>query len=564
LAIPRKAPAMINDLWYKNAIIYCLSVGTYMDANGDGIGDFQGLMRRLDYLHGLGITAVWLMPFQVSPLRDDGYDVSDYYGVNPRYGTLGDFVEFAHAAKQRGIRVLIDLVVNHTSNEHHWFKEARKDPYSRYRDWYIWSKKKPPRSQHGMVFSGVQKSTWSYDEVARAWYFHRFYDFQPDLNTSNPEVQAEILKIMGFWIQLGVSGFRMDAVPFVIATKGPKVAKPVEQYDMLRSFREFLQWRQGDCIILAEANVLPKTDMEYFGADGDRMHMMFNFQANQHLFYALAAADTRPLAAALKATKPRPATAQWGIFLRNHDELDLGRLTKQQRQAVFDAFGAKPEMQLYDRGIRRRLASMLNGDQRRLELAYSLLFTLPGTPVIRYGDEIGMGDDLSLPERNCARTPMQWSNEPNGGFTKSERPTLPVISDGPYGYEHINAAIQRRHPESLLNWTERIVRMRKEVPEIGWGDFTIIPSREPAVLIIRYDWRNNSVLFIHNLDSTPREITFSTGLTGETGRLLVSLLSEDHSRGDEQGRHRLVIEGYGYRWYRVGGLDYLLRRSEVG
>jgi len=555
---------MINDLWYKNAIIYCLSVGTYMDANGDGIGDFQGLMRRLDYLHGLGITAVWLMPFQVSPLRDDGYDVSDYYGVNPRYGTLGDFVEFAHAAKQRGIRVLIDLVVNHTSNEHHWFKEARKDPYSRYRDWYIWSKKKPPRSQHGMVFSGVQKSTWSYDEVARAWYFHRFYDFQPDLNTSNPEVQAEILKIMGFWIQLGVSGFRMDAVPFVIATKGPKVAKPVEQYDMLRSFREFLQWRQGDCIILAEANVLPKTDMEYFGADGDRMHMMFNFQANQHLFYALAAADTRPLAAALKATKPRPATAQWGIFLRNHDELDLGRLTKQQRQAVFDAFGAKPEMQLYDRGIRRRLASMLNGDQRRLELAYSLLFTLPGTPVIRYGDEIGMGDDLSLPERNCARTPMQWSNEPNGGFTKSERPTLPVISDGPYGYEHINAAIQRRHPESLLNWTERVVRMRKEVPEIGWGDFVIIPSRDPAVLIIRYDWRNNSVLFIHNLDSTPREITFFTGLNGETGRLLVSLLSEDHSRGDEQGRHRLVIEGYGYRWYRVGGLDYLLRRSEVG
>jgi maltose alpha-D-glucosyltransferase/alpha-amylase len=555
---------MINDLWYKNAIIYCLSVGTYMDANGDGIGDFQGLMRRLDYLHGLGITAVWLMPFQISPLRDDGYDVSDYYGVNPRYGTLGDFVEFAHAAKQRSIRLLIDLVVNHTSNEHHWFKEARKDPHSRYRDWYIWSKKKPARSHHGMVFPGVQKSTWSYDEVARAWYFHRFYDFQPDLNTSNPEVQAEILKIMGFWIQLGVSGFRMDAVPFVIATKGPKTAKPVEQYDMLRSFREFLQWRQGDCIILAEANVLPATDMEYFGADGDRMHMMFNFQANQHLFYALAAADTRPLAAALKATKPRPATAQWGMFLRNHDELDLGRLTKQQRQIVFDAFGAKPDMQLYDRGIRRRLAPMLNGDQRRIELAYSLLFTLPGTPVIRYGDEIGMGDDLSLPERNCARTPMQWSNEPNGGFTKSERPTLPVISDGPYGYEHINAAIQRRHPESLLNWTERIVRMRKEVPEIGWGDFAIIPSRDPAVLIIRYDWRNNSVLFIHNLDSTPREITFFTGLNGETGRLLVSLLSEDHSRGDEQGRHRLVIEGYGYRWYRVGGLDYLLRRSEVG
>ena len=555
---------MINDLWYKNAIIYCLSVSTYMDANGDGIGDFQGLMRRLDYLHGLGVTAVWLMPFQVSPLRDDGYDVADYYGVDPRYGTLGDFVEFTHGAKQRGIRVLIDLVVNHTSNEHPWFKEARKDPNSKYRDWYIWSKKKPPRANHGMVFPGVQKSTWSYDEIARAWYFHRFYDFQPDLNTSNPEVQAEILKIMGFWIQLGVSGFRMDAVPFVIASKGANVKKPTEQYDMLRRFREFLQWRQGDCIILAEANVLPETDFEYFGADGDRMQMMFNFQVNQHLFYALASADIGPLAAALKKTKKRPATAQWGTFLRNHDELDLARLTKQQRQVVFDAFAPKKEMQLYDRGVRRRLATMLNGDRRRMELAYSLLFTLPGTPVIRYGDEIGMGDDLSLPERNCARTPMQWSNEPRGGFTKSDRPFLPVISGGPYGFEHVNAATQRRHPESLLNWTERIIRMRKEVPEIGWGNFQIISSRDSAVLIIRYDWRNNSVLFVHNFDSKPREISFSVGLSGEdveSGRLL-NLLSEDHSRGDREGRHRLVIEGYGYRWYRIGGLDYLLRRSE--
>ena len=556
---------MINDLWYKNAIVYCLSVGTYMDANGDGVGDFKGLMRRLDYLHGLGITAIWLMPFQVSPCRDDGYDVADYYGVDPRYGTLGDFVEFTHGAEQRGIRVLIDLVVNHTSNQHHWFKEARKDPNSRYRDWYIWSKKKPSSANTGMVFPGVQKSTWTFDKEAKAWYFHRFYEFQPDLNTSHPEVQAEILKIMGFWIQLGVSGFRMDAVPFIISTKGANVRKPEEQYDMLREFREFLQWRRGDCIVLAEANVLPETDMEYFGADGDRMHMMFNFQVNQNLFYALASSDTRPLIRALKATRPRPATAQWGMFLRNHDELDLGRLTEQQRQAVFAAFGPDPCMQLYDRGIRRRLAPMLEGDRRRLELAYSLLFTLPGTPVIRYGDEIGMGDDLSLPERNCARTPMQWSDEPNGGFTKG-KPATPVISSGPYGFQHINAAIQRRHPESLLNWTERIIRMRKEVPEIGWGDFAVLPSRDPAVLILRYDWRNNSVLFVHNFDSRPREVTFSAGLHGdnaEAGNLLVNLLTEDHSRAGKEGMHRLIVEGYGYRWYRVGGLDYLLRRSDI-
>jgi maltose alpha-D-glucosyltransferase/alpha-amylase len=554
---------MINDLWYKNAVIYCLSVGTYMDANGDGVGDFQGLMRRLDYLHGLGVTAIWLMPFQPSPHRDDGYDVSDYYRVDPRYGTLGDFVEFTHGAKQRGIRVIIDLVLNHTSNEHAWFREARRDPKSKYREWYVWSKKKPPRANQGLVFPGVQKSTWSYDEQAKAWYFHRFYAFQPDLNTSHPEVQAEILKIMGFWIQLGVSGFRMDAVPFIIATKGPQVKKPEEQYDMLRRFREFLQWRQGDCIMLAEANVLPETDMDYFGADGDRLHMMFNFQVNQHLFYALASADTRPLVKALQATKPHPATAQWGLFLRNHDELDLGRLEEGQRQRVFSAFGPQPEMQLYQRGIRRRLAPMLDGDRRRLELAYSLLFTLPGTPVIRYGDELGMGDDLALPERTCARTPMQWSNEPQGGFSKNEKPAVPVISGGPYGFEHINAAIQRRNPDSLLNWTERIIRMRKEVPEVGWGDFAIIPTRNPAVLVMRYAWRNNWVLFVHNFAAKPHELSFSVGLNNEAGRLLVNLLGEEHSQSDEEGNHRLVIEAYGYRWYRVGGLDYLLRRSEI-
>jgi maltose alpha-D-glucosyltransferase/alpha-amylase len=560
---PKGNPGMIDDLWYKNAVFYCLSVGSYMDADGDGVGDFKGLLRRLDYLDGLGVTAIWLMPFQPSPGKDDGYDISDYYGVDPRYGTLGDFVEFTHGAQQRGMRVIIDLVVNHTSDKHAWFQDARSDPKSKHRDWYVWADKRPANANTGMVFPGVQKSTWSRDKEAKAWYFHRFYDFQPDLNTSHPEVQAEILKIMGFWIQLGVSGFRMDAVPFVISTKGAKVRKPVEQYDMLRSLREFLQWREGSAIILAEANVLPETDMQYFGADGDRMHMMFNFQVNQHLFYALASSDSRPLAKALAATKPRPATAQWGLFLRNHDELDLGRLTKAQRNAVFKAFGPDKNMQLYDRGIRRRLAPMLGGDRRRLELAYSLMCTLPGTPVIRYGDEIGMGDNLDLPERNCARTPMQWSTEPHGGFTKSDKPVSPVIDKGPYGYEHVNVAKQRRDANSLLNWTERIIRMRKEVPEVGWGDFKVISARDPAVLVMRYDWRNNSVLFVHNLDEKPREISFAVGLDGEEGKRLINLLSEDHSQAGNNGKHTLMLEAYGYRWYRAGGLDYLLKRSDI-
>ncbi len=559
---PQREPGVINDLWYKNAIIYCLSVETFMDANGDGVGDFQGLVRRLDYLQGLGITAIWLMPFQPSPQRDDGYDVSDYYGVDPRYGTLGDFVEFTHGCKQRGIRVLIDLVVNHTSDQHPWFQEARRDPASKYRDWYVWSKKRPPHAESGVVFPGVQTSTWTRDPVAKQYYFHRFYDFQPDLNTANPAVQAEILKIMGFWLQLGVSGFRMDAVPFVIAEKGPGVTKPVEHYDMLRRFREFLQWRRGDAVILAEANVLPETDFEYFGDDGERLQLMFNFQVNQALFYALAAADTEPLRQALAATEPRPPTGQWAMFLRNHDELDLGRLTDTQRQAVFDAFGPDPEMQLYDRGIRRRLAPMLQGDRRRLELAYSLMLTLPGTPVIRYGDEIGMGDDLGLPERTAARTPMQWSDEAHGGFTAGDTPVVPAISGGPYGFEHVNVAEQRRDPNSMLNWTERMLRMRKELPEVGWGTFAILET-DPEFLAIRYDWRNNSVLVVHNLGAVPKEVRFEPGAHGSHDGTLVNLLSDRHSDPGADGVHCVLMEPYGYRWFRVGGLDYLLRRTEA-
>ncbi len=549
---------MIENLWYKNAVVYCLHVGTFMDSNGDGVGDFEGLMRRLDYLAGLGVTCLWLLPFQASPRRDDGYDVSDYYSVDPCYGTLGDFVEFTQAARQRGIRVIIDLVVNHTSNRHAWFQEARKDKASKFRDFYVWSKKKPKDANEGMVFPGVQKSTWTYDESAGEYYFHRFYEFQPDLNTSNPRVQAEIRKVMGFWLELGVSGFRMDALPFVIQKKGANV-RSVEQYEMLHDMREFLQWRRGDAVILAEANVLPKTDMKYFGSEGERVQMMFNFEVNQHLFYALASGDARPLGAALEATRERPPTAQWGLFLRNHDELDLGRLTKAQRESVFAAFGPDEAMQLYGRGIRRRLAPMLGGDRRRLELAYSLMFTLPGTPVIRYGDELGMGDDLELQERNCLRTPMQWSTEPNAGFTTAKKAVLPVIDRGPYGFAHVNAADQRRDVESLLNWTERIIRMRKEVPEIGWGDFTILDAKTPGVLALRYEWRNNAVLVVHNLGDAPVEAELH--LNDERGRKLTSLLTDDHSIADAAGRHHIVLDGYGYRWYRVGGLDYILQRN---
>jgi maltose alpha-D-glucosyltransferase/alpha-amylase len=326
---------------------------------------------------------------------------------------------------------------------------------------------------------------------------------------------------------------------------------------MLRSFRELLQWRQGDAIILAEANVLPKDDLEYFGEDGDRLQMMFNFQVNQALFYGLASSDVRPLASALEKTKPRPATGQWALFLRNHDELDLGRLTARQRERVFAEFGPDKDMQLYDRGIRRRLAPMLRNDRRRLELAYSLMLTLPGTPVLRYGDEIGMGDDLSLAERECARTAMQWSTEPLGGFTDATRAAVPVITEGPFGCPHVNVADQRRDPGSLLNWMERVIRMRKEILEVPWGDFEVLPLDDNAVLMVRYTWRGNAVVFLHNLADAPVEVDFALGLS------LTNVLSDDHSQPDGRGHHRIMLEPYGYRWFREGGLGYILRRKEV-
>ena len=317
---------MIDDLWYKNAIIYCLDVEKYLDGNGDGIGDFDGLTRKLDYLAGLGVTCLWLQPFFPSPNKDNGYDVADYYGVHPRHGTLGEFTEFMNHADQIGMRVIVDLVVNHTSNRHPWFQQARKDPQSPYRNWYVWSKKRPPNWNEGMVFPGVQKATWTRDPVAGEYYFHRFYDFQPDLDTWNPAVRQEIHRIMGFWLQLGVCGFRMDAVPFLIERKGAGV-KPRKDYELLHDMRDFLQWRRRDAILLAEANVPPDESLEYFGDLGDRLQMMLNFPVNQRLFYALATGDIRPLVRALEATYERPQAAQWVNFLRSHDELDLGRLT---------------------------------------------------------------------------------------------------------------------------------------------------------------------------------------------------------------------------------------------
>ena len=543
---------MIDDLWYKNAIIYCLDVEKYLDSNGDGIGDFGGLTRKLDYLAGLGVTCLWLQPFYPSPNKDNGYDVEDFYNVHPKHGTLGEFTDFMNHAEQLGMRVIVDLVVNHTSTRHPWFQQARKDPASPYRDWYVWSKKRPPTWNQGMVFPGVQKATWTRDPVAGEYYFHRFYDFQPDLNTSNPAVRTEIQRIMGFWLQMGVSGFRMDAVPFLIERKGAGVV-PRKDYELLHEMRDFLQWRRRDAVLLAEANVPPDESMDYFGELGDRLQMMLNFPVNQRLFYAMATGDVRPLARALEATYQRPPAAQWVHFLRSHDELDLGRLTDTQRQRVFDAFGPEKAMQLYDRGIRRRLAPMLDNDRRRIELAFSLLFTLPGTPMLQYGDEIGIGDDLSLPEREAARTPMQWSGDKQGGFSTANRTVRPVISDPIYGYHRVNVEAQRRDPLSLVNWVERKIRMRRECPEISWGDWKILDPGTPGVLLMRYDWRGHTLIIVHNCTPKSRVARLDASLAGSP--FLTDLLWTNDCEADENGRHLIQLDPYAYRWFRGRGMD---------
>ncbi len=541
-----------DDLWYKNAIIYCLDVETFQDANGDGIGDFEGLKRRLDYLHGLGVTCVWLQPFYPSPNRDNGYDVSDYYGVHERHGSLGSFVAFIEHAHSLGLRVIVDLVVSHTSVDHPWFQAARADPASPLRQWYVWADERPKDHKNGIVFPGQQTTTWTRDRKAGQYYFHRFYKHQADLNTWHPEVRAEIQRIMGFWLQLGVAGFRMDAVPFLIEKKGANV-EPRKDYALLKEMRDFLQWRTGDAILLAEANVVPEESLNYFGDEGDHLQMMLNFPVNQRLFYAMATEDLEPLIKAIEDTRARPPKAQWVQFLRSHDELDLGRLTETERQKTFEVFAPDADMRLYNRGIRRRLAPMLDNDRRRLELAFSLLMSLPGTPMLQYGDEIGMGDDLSLPARDCARTPMQWSSEPHGGFTLAKQPFRPVIDDPVYGYEQANVEQQRRDPHSLFNWQGRLIRMRKECNEISWGDVEVLRPGNTSVLALRYRWRGTSLITLHNFGS--RRAKARLPASGEQPRVLVDVFDGRRLEPGPDGEYHVTIKPYGWHWLRVGSGD---------
>jgi trehalose synthase len=539
-----------SDLWWKNAVIYCVDVELFKDGDGDGTGDFAGLTDRVDYLAGLGVTCVWLMPFYPTPNRDNGYDIADYYGVDPRLGGLGEVVEFLRTARERGIRVIADLVVNHTSVDHPWFQAARADRGSPYRDFYVWADEPPADGPKDVVFPGQETSNWEFDDRAGQWYLHRFYKSMPDLNIANPRVRDEIHKVIGFWLELGLSGFRVDAAPFLIEQTGVDQAGLGDPHEYLRDLRAFLERRRGDAILLAEANLPPADQRRFFGdEDGDEMHLLFNFLANQKLFLSVVRQQAAPLAEALGELPPLPELNQWANFVKNHDELTLDKLSAAERDEVFAALAPDEDMRIYGRGIRRRVPPMLHGDRRRLELVYSLLFALPGTPVLLYGEELGMGDDPTVEGRGSVRVAMQWDDAANCGFS-SARPRVPLVEDGDFGCRRVNADEQRHDPRSLLNWTERLIRRRKETPELGWGAVRVLAAGDPAVLALRCDWRGSVVLTVHNFADRPARADLR--LDGEDRRVgLVELFADQAYERLAAPADGVPVDGYGYRWFRL-------------
>ena len=541
--------ARTSDLWWKNAIVYCLDVETFFDSDGDGHGDFVGLTERLDHLAGIGVTCVWLMPFFPSPNLDDGYDVADYYGVEPRLGHLGDFVAFVRTAKDRGLRVIIDLVINHTSDQHPWFQDARSSPESAFRDFYVWRDEPAEEPESEPVFPDAEDSIWSWDEKAGQFYLHHFYSHQPDLNIANPEVRSELAKIAGFWLELGVDGFRVDAVPFLLETGGIPGAEELDPHDMLRDLRSFVGRRRSSAAMLGEVNLPLKPLRDYFGdEDGDELHMLFNFPAMQAMYLSMARGEATPLTDTRGDLPAIPDDSQWANFARNHDELTLDQLSESERQEVFEAFGPHESMQLFGRGLRRRLAPMLDGDPARLRLVSSLIFSLPGTPVLFYGDEIGMGENLDIEGRLSVRTPMQWKDAENGGFSTAHPGALrrPVVA-GEFGPSNVNVADQRVDPESLLNWNERLIRIRRETPEFGWGWFRLLDSGDDAVMAHRCDWSPNAVLAVHNFSDRTRSVSISLDEPYETIEDLLG--TDDPPEGDPL---RFDVEPYGFRWFRIG------------
>ncbi|SEO94738.1 alpha-amylase family protein [Trujillonella endophytica] len=548
-----------SDLWWKTAVVYCLDVETYMDWNGDGIGDFAGLAQRIDHLADLGVTCLWLMPFYPTAERDDGYDITDFYGVDPRLGTHGDLVEVIRIANDRGMRVIADLVVNHTSIRHPWFQQARRSKESPFHDFYVWRDDEPPDTSDQVVFPDQEDSIWTLNEPTGEWYLHKFYKEQPDLNVANPRVRDEIAKVIGFWLQLGLDGFRVDAVPFLLETAGideQEVEHFQDPHQYLRALRALIARRAEAAVLLGEVNLPHEEQQQFFGGvDGDELTMQFDFIAMQAMYLSLARGDVAPLVDALTSRPQVSPDNQWGMFVRNHDELTLDKLGEEERQEVFAAFGPEERMQVYGRGLTRRLPPMLDGDPRRVRMVYSLMFSLPGTPVLFYGEEIGMGENLAAEGRLAVRTPMQWTSGRNGGFSTARPSKLPgPVVEGGFSPEFVNVADQRRDPDSLLSFIRLLIRRYRESPELGWGTYEVLGQPHPEVLASLSTWDDGTLIALHNLGAEPRTVPLTLGGCDSTHRLEDLLVTQTTEIADD-GSVELTLDGYGHRWLRVVAQD---------
>ncbi len=499
-----------ND-WYKDAIIYELHVKAFYDSNEDGVGDFRGLTEKLDYLEDLGINCIWLLPFYKSPLRDDGYDISDYYTVHPDYGTISDFRQFLKAAHKRGIRVLSDLVLNHTSDQHSWFQEARHSTDPIKRNYYVWSDSDKRYEDARIIFTDTETSNWSWDPVAKQYYWHRFFSHQPDLNFDNPAVRKEMLRVMRFWLDTGIDGFRADAVPYLFEREGTNCENLPETHAYLKQIRTYMDQHYTGRVLLAEANQWPTDLLPYFGND-DEFHMSFNFPLMPRIFMAIRREERRPIVDIIEQLPEIPPNCQWGIFLRNHDELTLEMVTDEERDYMYQEYVSDPRMRI-NIGIRRRLAPLLDNSRRRIELVNSLLFSLPGTPVIYYGDEMGMGDNIFLGDRNGVRTPMQWNSDRNAGFSRTDAARLysPVITDPVFGYQARNVEAELRTHSSLLRWMKLMIHTRKENPVFGRGDIKFLDSANTKVLAYTRQYEGQHVLIVNNLSRFCQPVELQLG-----------------------------------------------------
>ena len=495
-----------DNLWYKDAVIYQLHVRTFCDSNADGIGDFAGLTQRLDYLQDVGVTAIWLLPFYPSPLRDDGYDIADYASVHPSYGSLEDFKTFLTAAHNRGIRIIIEMVLNHTSDQHPWFKEARSSRENPKRDWYVWSDTDTRYEGVRIIFVDTETSNWAWDPISKSYYWHRFFSHQPDLNFDNPKVLEALWEVMKFWLNLGVDGFRFDAVPYLVEREGTSCENLPETHAIIRDLRKRLDLTYPGRMLLAEANNWPADIRAYFG-DGDEFHAAFNFPLMPRMFMSVKLEDRKPIIDILEQTPEIPNNCQWCIFLRNHDELTLEMVTDIERDYMYDEYAMDKTMRI-NRGIRRRLAPMMDNDRRQIELLNGLLMSMPGTPVVYYGDEIGMGDNIYLGDRNGVRTPMQWTGERNAGFSTAdpERLYSPVISNAVYGSQAINVDSQKRSKHSLLRWMKSLIQLRNSFKAFGRGSIQFLNPSNHRVLAYVRQFGEETVLVVNNLSSSAQAV----------------------------------------------------------